>query len=204
MAKVLISACSALLLASLQAGCAASPPRPVGFRSSPEPIQPTCDTSVDYIELLGRITNPERGSVAFQLDDHGGPPFDPAYMAYRVYASAPGEPYQLVHNSGHDSQWDRTITVGPGDSATFNIPIFALRPSDYYHYFRIEIRDANNTSYWTPEFQLCAVSAVNCACPALGASGAGAQTPPQACAGGPQATTRGKELVPGGFSLLCR
>jgi hypothetical protein len=56
-------------------------------------------------------------------------------MAYRVYASAPGEPYELVHNSGHDSEWDRTVTVAPGDSVMFNVPIFGLRPADYYHYF---------------------------------------------------------------------
>jgi hypothetical protein len=203
MAKIMLCAFSGFLLVVLQAGCAATPARPVGLRSSPEPIHPTCDTSVEYIELLGRIDNPGGGTAAFHLDDYGGPPFDPSYMAYRVYASAPGQPYQLVHNSGHDSEWDRTTTIAPGDSAMFNIPIFGLRPSDYYHHFRIEIRDARNTSYWTPEFDLCAVSAANCACPALGASGADGRTSRQACTPRPQAS-RGKELVAGAFSLLCR
>jgi hypothetical protein len=200
---MLSAAASGLLLAALQAGCAASPARPVGIRSSPEPIHPTCDTSVAYIELLGRINNRGGGTVAFHLDDYGGPPFDPAHMAYRVHASAPGEPLQLVHNSGHDSEWDRTVAIGPGDSAMVNIPIFGLRPSDYYHYFRIEFRDTNNRSYWTPEFELCAVTAANCACRGRSATAVNGQGPRQACASAPQASF-GKDDTPGGISLVCR
>ncbi|MEO8161203.1 MAG: hypothetical protein ABI588_07270 [Arenimonas sp.] len=203
MAKLMLSAFSVFLLAALQAGCAASPARPVGFRSSPEPIHPTCDTSVGAIELLGRITNPGGDDIAIHLDDQGGPPFDPSYMAYRVHASAPGEPFQLVHNSGHDSQWDRSITIAPGDSAMFNIPIFGLRPSDFYHYFRIEFRDARNRSYWTQEFELCAMSAANCACRGGGATAANALTPRQGCAAAPQAKLV-KDDAAGGLSLVCR
>jgi len=201
MAKFMVCAVSGLLLAALQAGCAFSTPRPMGFRSSPEPIHPTCDTSVGYIQLVGSVSNKRHGTIAFHLDDYGGPPFDPSYMAYRVYASAPGEPYELVHNSGHDSEWDRTVTVAPGDSMMFNVPIFGLRPADYYHYFRIEYRDSKNRSYWTREFELCAVS--TCSCPGRGAATAGARAMQPACPLTHQASAVVDEK-PREISLVCR
>ena len=202
MAKFMLSAVSGILLAALQAGCANSPARPVGFRSSPEPIHPTCDTSAGYLQLVGSVSNKRHGTIAFHLDDYGGPPFDPSYMAYRVYASAPGEPYELVHNSGHDSEWDRTVTIAPGDSAMFNVPIFGLRPADYSRYFRIEYRDTRNRSYWTGEFDLCAVT-TNCACQGRGAAVPGERATLAACPSVPQASA-----VPGDMSreisLVCR
>jgi hypothetical protein len=185
-------------LAALQAGCAASPARPVGFRSSPEPIHPTCDTSVKYVQLVGTVSNKRGGDIAFHLDDEGGPPFDPSYMSYRVYASAPGEPFELVHNSGHDSEADRTVTIAPGDSAMFNVPIFGLRPSDYYHHFRIEYRDARNRSYWTREFDLCTLAA-KCTCAGRGATSAVGP----ACPSAPQASAVPFDM-PREFSLVCR
>jgi len=186
---------SAVLLALLQAGCATSPERPVGLRSSPLPIHPTCDTSVEYIDLIVRIDNPGGGAATFSLKDGGGPPFDPSYTAYRVHASAPGQPYQLVHDSGHGSEWDRKISIAPGGSALFHTPIFGLRPSDYSNYFRIEFRDAHNRSRWTPEFELCAYSAARCICPGA--------DPKAACPAAPPGTV-GKEQSSGGISLVCR
>ena len=201
MAKFVIFAISGLLLVVLQAGCAASPPRPVMFSSSPVPIHPTCDTSVAYLDLVGKVQNRGHGTIFFQLDDYNGSPFDPSHMSYRVYASVPGEPYELVHNSGHDSEWDRIVKVVPGDSVMFSVPIFGLRPADYYHYFRIEYRDSRNRSYWTREFDLCAVNA-NCACQAR-ATAAGAPAAHPACASAQQAS-----VVPTGMpreiSLVCR
>ena len=191
-----------LLLAALQAGCAASPVRLAEYRTSPAPIEPTCDTSVGYFELLGRISNGSGREIDFRLDDFEGPPFDPAHMAYRVYAGAPGEPLQLVHNSGHDSIWDRTLVIAPGDSAMFNIPIFGLRPADYSRYFRVEFRDKNNRSYWTREFQLCAVTPVQCACPAPVANNTGAKEQRQSCAVAPQASLPPEAA--GEISLVCR
>ena len=194
---------SVVLLAVLQVGCAANPAHRVALRSSPQPIHPTCDTSVEYIDLMVRIDNPGGGAAAFHLKDGGGPPFDPSYMAYRVHASAPGEPFQLVHDSGHGSEWDRTISIAPGESEVFHTPIFGLRPSDYSHYFRIEFRDAKNRSRWTPEFELCAVSAAKCSCPGLAPKSANAPTLRQDCAAAPQASV-GKQDIPGGISLVCR
>ena len=202
MAKFMLSAVSGVLLAALQAGCASSPDRPTMFRSSAEPIHPSCDTSVGYVQLVGKVSNRGHGTIAFQLDDYGGPPFDPSYMSYRVYASAPGEPFELVHNSGHDSKWDRVVTVAPGDSMPFNVPIFGLRPADYYHYFRIEYRDARNRSYWTREFELCAVT-TNCACPGGGVSTAGARATPLACPSA-QHTSAVLDEKPREISLVCR
>jgi hypothetical protein len=202
MAKFMLSAVSGFLLAALLAGCAASPARLAGFRSSPEPIHPSCDTSVAYLQLVGRVSNKGHDAITFQLDDYGGPPFDPSYMSYRVYASAPGEPFELVHNSGHDSKWDRSMTIAPGDSAMFNVPIFGLRPADYYHYFLIEYRDARNRSYWTREFELCAVTA-NCACRERGAAAAGKLAPQAACPSAQRASVvpvdSSREI-----SLVCR
>ena len=192
-----------LLLTAALAGCAASPVRSIGLRSSPEPFHPTCDTSVEYIDLFGRITNRSGGGIAFQLDDYEGPPFDPAYMAYRVYASAPGKPMQLVHNSGHDSEWDRVVGIAPGDAVMLHIPLFGLRPADYYHYFRIEIRDERNTSYWTPEFQLCAMIPADCTCATPVAGTTGAQPPRLACPAALKAGVGGPETARE-FSLLCR
>ena len=197
MAKLVCS--TVLLLATMQVGCVNSPVRTVGIRSSPEPIHPTCDTSVDYIDLLGRIGNTSGSAIAIHLDDYEGPPFDPSHMAYRVYASAPGDPLQLVHNSGHDSEWDRTVSIAPGDAAMFHIPIFGLRPADYHHYFRIEFRDARNRSYWTREFELCAVTPVNCACPGPVATAGGAKAPRPACPLTAEASPGPREI-----SLVCR
>jgi len=202
MAKFVLSAVSGILIAALQTGCAASPARPELFRSSPEPIHPSCDTSVGYIQLVGKVRNRDHGNITFQLDDFGGPPYDPSYMSYRVYASAPGEPFELVHNSGHDSEWDRTVTIPPGDSVMFNVPIFGLRPADYYHYFRIEYRDAKNRSYWTREFDLCAVS-TNCACPGRDATPAGERATSPACASAQQASAV-LEVKPREIVLVCR
>jgi hypothetical protein len=193
-----------LLLAAAQAGCATSPPvRPGPYVDSLEPVQPTCDTSVAYVDLVGRYTNRTGGEVVFQLDDFEGPPFDPVYMAYRVYAGEPGERMQLVHNSGHDSKWDRTVTIARGESTTLHVPIFGLRPSDYYRYFRIEYRDSRNRSYWTREFTLCAVAPANCRCPAQATTmGAGANPARLAC---PLATSS-SPVQPGvrEISLMCR
>jgi hypothetical protein len=202
MAKFMLFAVSGLLLAALQAGCAGDPARRVMARSTPEPIHPTCDTSVGYVQLVGKVRNRGHDNIAFQLDDYGGPPFDPSYMSYRVYASAPGEPYELVHDSGHDSQWDRTVTIAPGDSMLFNVPIFGLRPADYYHYFRIEYRDARNRSYWTREFDLCAVT-TNCACAGRGATSAAEGATRPDC---PSAQHASAVLVesPREISLVCR
>jgi hypothetical protein len=191
------------VLAALQAACAASPVRSVGIRASAEPIVPTCDTSVGYFPLLGRISNTSGHEIDFHLDDFEGPPFDPSHMAYRVYAAPPGEPLQLVHNSGHDSIWDRTLAIVPGDSAMFNIPIFGLRPADYYNYFRVEFRDSRNRSYWTREFQLCAVAPTTCACPGPVSAAAGATGPRPACASAPQASLA-MPASAGEISLVCR
>ena len=187
MANFRSRAFSVLLLAVLEAGCATGPARPVVLRSSPQPIHPTCDTSVEVIDLAVRIDNPGGGAAAFALKDGGGPPFEPAYMTYRVHASAPGEPYELVHDSGHGSEWDRKVSIAPGGSEVFHTPIFGLRPSDYSHYFRIEFRDAHNRSRWTPEFELCAVSPPKCTCPG--------PDPKAACPA---------QEIPGGVSLVCR
>jgi len=175
MAKLGTSTILALVLAAL-AGCAATPPRLVV--AAPEIIHPACDTSVAYIDMVGTIRNDSNEVISFHLDDDRGPPFDLWYMGYIVYSGAPGEQFRLVHYSGHDSEWDRTVTIAPGDTAAFNIPLFGLRPADYLRYFRIELRDSKLRSYWTPVFELCAVSPVNCACPPQGAPAAGPQSCP--------------------------
>lgn len=192
--------CAVLLLAAVQAGCVNSPTRRDFYVRSLEPVQPTCDTSVRYIDLVGKVTNRTGGDVDFDLDDFEGPPFDPTYMSYRVWAGPPGGRMELVHNSGHDSLRDRTVTVAPGDSVRLHIPIFALRPADYYHYFRIEYRDSRNRPYWTPEFTLCALPRLNCGCPAPVATSARAAAPacPMAAASSP-AVPDAREI-----SLVCR
>jgi hypothetical protein len=146
----------AVVLAAFQAGCAGLPKHADPVRSSLQPVQPTCDTSVRYIDLVSTIRNDSDREVEFNLVGDRGPPFDLWYMGYRVYASAPGEPFQLVHNSGQNSLWTRKVAIAAGSSAEFRTPLFGLRPADYHRYFRIQLRDAKSRSYWTPVFQLCA------------------------------------------------
>ena len=177
MAKLGSSAFSVLLLAAVQVGCAATPVRHEVIRSPPEILRPACDTSVSYIDMVGTIANTTNAAITFNLDGDRGPPFDPWYLGYRVHSGGPGEPFELVHNSGHDSVWTGTVTIAPGDSTVFSIPIFGLRPADYLRYFRIELRDSKGRSYWTPVFELCAFSRANCGCPRLGASA----NSPQSC-----------------------
>lgn len=186
MAKLRFSALPALLLAALQLGCAAAPGRPDGLRSSPESLRPVCDTSVGYIYVAARIRNRSSEDIGFNLDGDRGPPFDPWYMGYRVHSSAPGELFQLVHNSGHDSVWTRTVQIAPGDTADFNVPIFGLRPADYLHYFRIELRDSKGRSYWTPVFDLCSVSKPICGCPRPGAVAVNSKDSRQVCPAAPR------------------
>jgi hypothetical protein len=92
----------------------------------------------------------------------------------------------LVHNASRGSEWDRTVTIAPGESAEFNTPLFGLRPSDYYRWFRIEMRDSKGRSYWTPPFDLCSVSQANCGCPGSGAAAVSVLSPAprQACPAG--------------------
>jgi hypothetical protein len=190
MTKLRYSAFSMVLLALLQAGCAATPARPYALRPSTAVAvpRPACDTSVQYIGLVARIRNGSSGSVGFNLVGDRGPPFNLWYMGYRVYSSAPGEPFRLVHDSGQDWAWTRKLAIAPGDSADFNVPIFGLRPADYYRYFRIEVRDSNGIAYWTPVFELCAVSRPSCGCPRVGAVATGAQLAQQACPAAPGAS----------------
>jgi hypothetical protein len=185
MAKLTFSAFLVLLLAAMQGGCAAMPGRTDALRSSLEVVRPICDTSVRYIPLTARIRNHTNGDIEFNLDGDRGPPFDPWYLGYRVHSGAPGEPFRLVHNSGHDSVWTRTVAIAPGNSADFNTPIFGLRPADYLRYFRIELRDSKGRSYWTPVFELCSVSRTNCGCPRPGALTVSSQAPGQACPAAP-------------------
>lgn len=181
MAKLTFSAFSILLLSALPVGCAAVSGRAGSLHPSLQVPRPICDTSIRYIHLAARIRNDTNGDIRFHLDGDRGPPFDPWYLGYRVHSSAPGEPFRLVHNSGHDSVWTRTVAIAPGASADFNVPIFGLRPADYFRYFRIELRDSKGRSYWTPVFELCSVSRAICGCPRLGALAVGSQAPGQAC-----------------------
>ena len=179
--KFTFSTFSVLLLAALQVACAAMPHRADVLRSSSEVLRPSCDTSVRYIALTARVQNDGNGDIEFHLDGDRGPPFDPWYMGYRVHSSAPGEPFRLVHNSGHDSVWTRTVAIAPGNSAQFNVPIFGLGPADYHRYFRIELRDSKGGSHWTPVFDLCSVSRARCRCPQLGALAISSQAPMPSC-----------------------
>src|SRR3990167_336957 len=185
MVKLTFSPFPVLLLVALQVGCAAMPGRVDAFRSSPAVLSPTCDTSVKVIALTTRTPNHADRDIEFHLDGDRGPPFDPWYLGYRVHSSAPGEPFRLVHNSGHDAVWTRTVAIAPGNSAEFNIPIFGLKPADYHHYFRIELRDSKGRSYWTPVFDLCSVSRARCGCPRLGAVAVSSQAPLQSCPAAP-------------------
>jgi hypothetical protein len=175
------SAFPVLLLAALQAGCTAAPVRPVTVLSPPGIIHPTCDTSVGYIDMVGSIQNTTGADITFNLDGNSGPPYDPWYLGYRVHSGGPGEPFGLVHNSGHDSVWTGTVTIAPGESTVFHLPIFGLRPADYLRWFRIELRDSRGRSYWTPAFELCAFSKANCGCPRPGGLAVAGQAPGQAC-----------------------
>ena len=188
MARIRFFAFPVFLFAALQVGCAAMPGRANGLRSSPEVPHPTCDTSIGTIYLAARLRNTTGEEIEFHLVGDRGPRLDPWYLGYRVHSSAPGQAFQLVHNSGHDSEWTRTVSIAPGDSAEFNIPIFGLRPADYYRYFRIELRDSKRRSYWTPEFELCAVSQATCGCPRVGDLAVSSQAPRQICPAAPLVT----------------
>jgi hypothetical protein len=148
--------------------------------------------------MVGRIRNTSNREISFHLDDYRGPPFDLWYMGYIVSSAAPGEEFRVVHYSGHDSEWDRTVTIAPGDSATFSIPLFGLRPADYYRYFQIEIRDSKLESWRTPVFDLCAFAQQRCKCPQPGISGVA----PQSCPVVPIAGLAGEKL--GDLGVACR
>lgn len=181
MTRLSFSTFPVLLLAAMQVGCAATPGRADVFRSSWDVPHPACDTSVRYIYLATRIRNTTNADIEFHLVGDRGPRLDLWYLGYRVYSSAPGGAFQLVHNSGQDSEWTRTVSIAPGDSAEFNIPIFGLRPADYYRYFRIELRDSRRRSYWTRVFALCSVSQATCGCPRTGDLAVRSQAPGQFC-----------------------
>ena len=181
MAKLIHFALPVLLLAALQVGCAATPRSAGVLPSHLEAPRPACDTSVRYVYVAARVRNTTSRDIEFHLDGQRGPRLDPFYMGYRVHSAAPGEPFRLVHNSGHDAVWTRTVAIAPGNSAEFNIPIFGLKAVDYLRYFRIELRDTKGRSYWTPVFDLCSVSRANCGCPRLGASAVGSQARRQVC-----------------------
>lgn len=191
-----------LLLAALQAGCSAMPERRNALRSSPEPLRPTCDTSVGYIDMVATIQNTSNAEISFHLDDDRGPPYDLWYLGYIVHSSMPGERFNVVHYSGHDSEWDRTLTIAPGDSAVFTIPVFGLRPADYLRYFRVELRDSKRRSYWTPVFELCAFVQASCRCPPVVGSVASPQAQ-QACPVMPVGGAAGVGLQ-GEIGVACR
>lgn len=170
-----------LLVAALQCACATGPDRPGALSASFEVPRATCDTSVRSIDLITRMPNGAGSDLGFHLVGDKGPPYDLWYMGYRVYEAAPGGPFELVHDSGHDSEWTRTLAIAPGRSADFHTPLFALRPGDYRRWFRIELRDANNRSYWSRVFELCAVLTANCGCPAPGMRAGGSQATQLAC-----------------------
>lgn len=188
MTKHGFSALSVALLAASQVGCAGMPSRADALRSSPEALHPICDTSVRYIDLATRIRNDFKGDIEFNLVGDRGPPFDLWYMGYRVYSSAPGEPFRLVHNSPQDWAWTRKVAITAGNSAEFSTPIFGLRADDYHRYFRIELRDSKSRSYWTPVFELCSVPRASCECPQLGAMTGISQAPRRACPTAPLAS----------------
>jgi len=190
--------CAVLLLVSagLQAGCATRDP-PRFSASLPEIVAPRCDTTIDYVDMVGIVRNTAGRPVSFHLDDDRGPPFDLWYMGYTVYSGTPGKPFHVVHYSGHDSEWDRTVTIASGQSAAFTIPVFGVRPADYYRYFQIELRDSERRSYWTPVFELCDF-ARRCACPQPNVIGAGTQ----ACPVVPVLGATGEKL--GDIGVACR
>jgi hypothetical protein len=196
MAKLRRSVVPVLLLVALQAGCATSPGRLSA--SIPEIVAPRCDVSVDYIDMVGLIRNTSNRQISFHLDDHRGPPFELWYMGYIVSSAAPGEEFRVVHYSGHDSEWDRTVTIAPGESATFSIPLFGLRPADYYRYFQIEIRSSDFETWRTPPFDLCAFAQRPCTCPPPGLS----EATPRACPAVPLAGLAGETL--GSLGVACR
>jgi hypothetical protein len=171
------------LLAGLQAGCGNGQPRVDLSDSSGDGPRPSCDTSVRYIDMGTRIRNASGSNIEFNLVGQKGPRYDPWWLGYRVYSGNLGEPMPLVHNASRGSVWDRTVTIAPGESAEFNTPLFGLRPGDYYHWFRIEMRDSKGRSYWTPPFDLCSVSQPTCGCRGSSAAAVSvlSRAPPQAC-----------------------
>lgn len=181
MAKLRFAGFTVVLLAATQAGCTAMPYRAQALRPSLEVPRPTCDTSVRYIHLATRLRNDTNRDIHFDLVGDRGPPLDLWYMGYRVHSSAPGQPFGLVHNSGQDSVPTRKVSIAPGNSADFNVPIFGLRPADYLSIFRIELRDSRGRSYWTRPFDLCSVPRATCGCPPVSALSVNSQTPRQSC-----------------------
>ena len=181
MSRLRVLAPTVLLFAALQCGCATGPDRPGALSASFDAPRAACDTSVRSIDLISRMPNGSGRDLAFNLVGDKGPPYDLWYMGYRVYEAAPGGPFELVHDSGHDSEWTRTVAIAPGSSADFHTPLFGLRPGDYRRYFRIELRDAKNQSYWTRVFELCAVLTANCGCPRPGMQAVGSQATQLAC-----------------------
>jgi hypothetical protein len=186
------SALLSLLAAVALAGCAAFTEQPDRERFaviSPDVPLPraACDTSVKTLPLVARLRNTLGGEIRFNLEGGHPPPYDPWYMGYRVYSGGPGEPFGLVHNSGHDSIATGSVVIPPGGFADFNVPIFGLRPSDYRRYFRIVLRDTKGRAYWTPAFDLCSVPRVVCGCPGPGGLAVISPTaaPAQACPTGP-------------------
>ena len=175
MKKIGFSAFPVVCFAVLHAGCAGMPDR-AEFRSSPQALHPACDTSVRRVDLLSRIRNDSDADIEFNLVGDRGPPYDLMYMGYRVYSSAPGGTFALVHDSGQNAEWTRKVAIAPGGSAEFNTPIFGLRAADFHRYYRIELRDSESRSYWTPVFELCSFAR-----PASGVRNAAPQsTPPPA------------------------
>jgi hypothetical protein len=181
MAKFGVPAISILLCALAQAGCASTPPRSAFLPAGLPLPHPTCDTSVEVINMATRFRNYTDHDIAFHLDVDRGPRLDPWYLGYRVHSAAPGERLSLVHNSGHGSEWSRTVVIAPGEVVEFNVPLFGLRPADYLRYFQVELRDSKRRSYWTAPFELCAVSITNCACPPGSVADLGSKDRPQAC-----------------------
>lgn len=140
-----------------------------------------CDVSVKYIPLVARLRNTTSGVIEFYLQDDHVAPYGLWYLGYRVHSGAPGAPLSLVHNANHGSIATRRIRILPGDAADFDVPIFGLRPGDYRHHFRIELRDSDRRSYWTEQFDLCGVQPVNCGCPPPGTVSIGLRAAPKAC-----------------------
>jgi len=174
---------TALLLAVLQAGCAtyAAPGAGEDVIASFDLPPLACDTSAKFIPLATRLRNDTGGDIVFYLEGDHPPPYDPWYMGYRVHSGPPGGQFTLVHNSGHDSVWNRQVTIHPGEAVDFNVPLFGLRPSDYRRWHRIELRDSRNRSYWTAPFSLCGLPRGACGCPPPGGVAVGLQAPSQTC-----------------------
>jgi hypothetical protein len=175
------SALVVVLAAALQGGCAEVPRKPVVLAPAIDVPRAACDTSVKILPLVARFRNTTGATIVFNLEGNHAPPLDPWYMGYRVHSGGPGQPFGLVHNSGHDSVWTNLVAIAPGEAVDFNVPIFGLRPEDYRHWFVIEMRDSKARSYWTGAFDLCSVPKPICGCPPPGGLAIGVQGGAQAC-----------------------